>query len=525
MVSNKLAYDTAFHLFFARIIGENSHIVPAVYNNLYKNFPITYPYFCHWILSFIPGKFIYTVSRYFSSLCDTIILLCIYYFCQYLVDIFHVSPNTPTISCIVYIIHPSLARYTNGPRIAFFSPRVFAQLIFTLHIFSFFAYSISGNFVYIIFSSIMNIIGLLSSKFYMQVIASISIFMIIYDPSYALCILAPLLFGMIFKKIGMIKIITFSVQHSLYYKNFLQEAFLHPLHKNIKEYIVGFLKNKNAKEIIAYINGSRHPFNTLFFFFPEIVIAIIFIPLNPLPQFSILLIPLAATLLASILFEQKYFMFLGDGERYLQFSAPLSCIVSSIFVFSHSYAALYMYCFYGLCVHVYSLMRIKRVTKNYFGITDENKNFFVLLDSMPEGKIFPIGKIEWYLLLLTNKTIISAPTNLSENYISSDEYNLLKGNEPFPSSDFSAVIDYFQPRYIVGTTYEIDEYVNNYLKDKNDFYKHTKAILQNGTLIAFEVVTQELSICQKGYHLKLSTETLIDNTTGVYHENNAFNRN
>lgn len=74
---SRVGRDAHAHLLFARDIANNGHRIPDKPSKTVTEGIYAYPYLLHWILSFVPDRWLPTVDRYFSGLLDVLLSLLI----------------------------------------------------------------------------------------------------------------------------------------------------------------------------------------------------------------------------------------------------------------------------------------------------------------------------------------------------------------------------------------------------------------------------------------------------------------
>ncbi len=481
-----LASDTCLHLYMADEIYKHRYNIPKTYDRMFFNNIYDYPFLYHVLLAIFPPKYRTFIERFSPAFFDTITLIIIYFFSTMLETQYCLYDNFALCASVAFCFHPALLKFGNGPRIHYGSPRVLGQMLYVAHIFTAW-YGITTPSIIILLLSALFIIGItLTSKFCFQVLVFFAPFLAIFwTPLYLILLIVGIFFSIIFTKGHAFRIIHGSLRHSIYYYKYLQKPFVWPSNLSYKQYFSNVLSkfkglSKGDKTIVTYVYTSRNPLNVSVLLYPELVFTLIplsFSTQNSLPDFIIAIVFAGISLL--FLTELKPFMFLGDGERYMQYASPFLCILSSYYIFMHHTSALILFIFIGILFYIFGIINFVRECSTQYANTAENITLFKIINELPIGYILPIGSVHWLILLKTKHNLIVGGLNLSERILQKDDFKLLYENYPLPSSDITGISNRFNPQYILASRGQYESY-KKLIKDNElcELYEETTSSKQ-----------------------------------------------
>ena len=485
---NAIASDTAFHLHMAEEIRKNNFRIPRTHSRFFFKNRFDYPYLYHFLLALFPSVYRDYAERFSSVFFDAVLFWLIYYFTLLMFP--GTGDSIASYACLIFTFHPALLKFGNGPRIHYGSPRILGQIFYALHIIFVWLFfeqeSIFACFLSILCVSFI----ILSSKFSFQVLILLTpaISIIAYS-NYFLIPIFGILLSFLVTRGDSYLIISGSLKHSVYYFSNLQKNFIWPYHTSILAYVKNISKyihniSCETKKFIFYIYTNRNPINVLVFFYPELsVFSFSFLCLNnniPDLQVSILV----GAVICLFLTEAKQFMFLGDGERYVQYALPL-LLPSVANFFSHSPLIIFIFCLYGLCFYAIGLILFYKSAYSHFILSFENKNLFSHINSLPTGNILTIGPYQWIALYYTKHTLIIGGLNLDKSKLSREDFDLIYKNMPYPSEKLCSIISRFSVDYILTDKEHYNKYIKSFFNTEIDFLKHIEKKLETNQLLFF----------------------------------------
>lgn len=162
--------DAYAHMIYAREIREAGHRIPLYPSKAVTTGEYRYPFFMHWILSFLPDDTLKVVERYFSGLNDLlfagVILL--------LAPLGILSGFQAVIALLIFVSTPEFMRPDQAHCIGM-SGRKPGLLLTTLSLLSFVLWFDSGNLFLLVLSVLLGATVFLTSKFSLQAYTFISV--------------------------------------------------------------------------------------------------------------------------------------------------------------------------------------------------------------------------------------------------------------------------------------------------------------------------------------------------------------
>jgi len=323
--------DTFFHLQVAKEILDNNFRIPLNLKSYTLPHTHNYPPLFHFFLSLFGIKYIDVIERYINVFLDLFNVFLVYILSDLL---FKNDFQLAIYSTLFYLFSPVLFRTASGPRIFSGTPRVLGQTLFLLH-FLFFIACPNDKLVYVIFfilSSLFFSLLIITSKFALQVILFFTPVFIYLDYKYLLIFLSGLLLAMVLFPKLTISLLKLHIKHSIHYALVVQQNLLYPKFYSLKKYFfdLGYhvLRFWKIKKLLKFIWSNNHSLNYLlfiFFYFP--LIFIMFFKYDIVGNQSVLFTLTLYSLIVFILTKNKPFLFLGEGERYLEYALPFIIVL------------------------------------------------------------------------------------------------------------------------------------------------------------------------------------------------------
>jgi hypothetical protein len=166
----------------------------------------------------------------------------------------------------------------------------------------------------------------ITSKFGTQVMVFFLPAIGFINPRYFLLVLLSLMLSYICWRKLFIDVIAGQINHSIFYFKFLQKDFLWPTRIALITYIKRLgsqfkysVIKLNPMLVVNYIYGIRHPLNTIIFIFPfHLLFSYNYYDFHfENTQWSALIF---SSLVCFLFTSLKWFSFLGESERYLEYS-------------------------------------------------------------------------------------------------------------------------------------------------------------------------------------------------------------
>lgn len=357
-----LLSDTYYHLFVARKIRSNNFkhiktIEEFVIPNIQR-----YPYFFHFVLALFPFNLRMKFERISGAFFDSIYLLIFYKLATYVQKEFSYCDFEyfPEIVCLLFTFSPALLRTGDGPRAYNCNPRVFALLIYLLHIFSFFLYTHTQKIEYALSSIFFGGLIFITAIFAIQVTLFFSFFFVLfYSWWYFVFVAISFLFSILISGGWSIEIIRGSVRHLRNYY-LIQERVLEWYNSTLSSYlinaknkIINLIKVRDFKTFFNwwYIRDNfwLHLLITVFPAFLIFPLSYSYVGISRIDKF--LFVFSTAGFIYFLLTKYRKLQFLGSGERYLEYA-----FLPATFIFvKYTYNNNLLLCVYLLLVYSVSL--------------------------------------------------------------------------------------------------------------------------------------------------------------------------
>ena len=326
--------DHPYHIGLIRGIRNNNRKFVFSHPNMLGEDFYSYPQYLHWLLSFLPDSIILKRYQYIGALVNTICLS------TYLAFTAKVIPRLDLplsfevgflLAGLLYITTPFSWAIWNAKNTGI-SARGIGILLLMFYQFSITLYLESENFYCIITLFIIVYIILYTSQFALQYIIFSSFFYAVFtkDIFFVLIpIVAVLIFWAIHPRLSK-RFFLGQYWHKRNYSKFLAERFLFPVRYSIwRDFVYDFfvmIKRKGIRAV-SYIYHNSVFSITLAIPALTVLVAIIILhklPLSPFSFYIHIIIALALFFLTSF----RATRFLGEPERYVEFSIPFITLTS-----------------------------------------------------------------------------------------------------------------------------------------------------------------------------------------------------
>ena len=405
--------DTFFHLYMGEMIRMNNHKIPDKIPGVVLEHNYTYPYFYHWLLSFFQKEGRLAAEKMNGPFLDSVNTLIVYLFSQWAVLNFNITAPWyfSLLVALLFSLSPALLTVSGGPRAYSGSPRILGQTLYLLHITTYFYYSVTGNVVILCLSIICGSFILISSKFGVQVLLFFGIFFcLFYSSFYLLVVCISVIISGIFTRGRVFKVIEGHFRHSEYYLIFLksvgQAIGLKKDVMDLKIYLARFLgniKNLFKGKVIVFAKwmlSERYFLHFTIIAFPQLVFLGFCYDKFDIDNVLIgfLFLWIGASVVWFVLTSIGYLRFLGEGERYLEFSLAGSTFLPVLYLTTNNLQEWLV--FYGIYCLVIYLLNVFVFRERFFIQSKdyhEDDALFEKLNIMEKGVIIPFGN-EWQTL-------------------------------------------------------------------------------------------------------------------------------
>ena len=496
---NQLATDTYFHLHCARAIRANGMRLPEQLPRIAITHRYSYPFLYHYLLALVPNSGRRWFERCTGAFFDTLNGIIAYWFCLWLTtnsNEFQGLDSLPIWVTALFVFSPALLRLGSGPRAYNGSPRVMGQSLYLLHILgAFYAHS-TGHLGALVVSILAGAAVIVTAKFSNQVILWFGLFFsVAISWLYLPLVVTSFLLAQLCSRGRALWVIQGQVNHSKYYYKHLQKAFIFPNVRSTKQYI------SRVKEVFSSLNSRIDIGRILYWYYTESYIWHLF--LTVYPHFVIALIngyevrndPTLGFLFVWTIsgftgflltkFPALHLMFLGEGERYLEYALLPSIILSVVALLPANQPILYGWLIYSALSALFFI--VQYLVRNEDTHT-KNEALFEQLSQYPAGPMLPIGSFQWQALYRSSFPVVTYGTNIEEKYIPVRDYELLFSNYPFPSGDLKKVIEHFNIDYILTDRSRLEEYRREILEPEQNYDSMTELLCNSEFLQVYKVL-------------------------------------
>lgn len=479
---NSIASDTYFHLYRAQTIRDVGFRIAKKLPRVILPHENTYPFLYHYVLALFPDKHRMFAERLTGAFFDTISTLLVYLFSSWLVEHdrqFSEYSHLPLIVTICFAFSPAMLRIGSGPRAYNGSPRTMGQTLYLAHLFAAFIALESSSLVMAATSILSGALLIVTAKFAVQVLVFFGSFFIFFlSASYAAYLAMAFLFSILITRGAAITVLKGQVKHSINYVKHLQKIFLHPNVISFKDYILRCLKapyyvlSLQPVRALSWFFAENYPLHLLLFVFPQFL----FVPYKFSGYGSIgmgekaLLVWAVAGLFWFVLTKMRLLMFLGEGERYLEYSLFPSFFITVTFFWQHQ-VVLHFWIGYSLLSAIYYIYEYLRYYKannlRFHSIHNCLHNFIV----DKKAVVWPIGSHHFEALFHSKNSILTHGANIDGDLFNIDDFMLIYGNYPYPSKNWRDIINKYAVSYIYCDKIALDYYKNVILEDTEIFEK------------------------------------------------------
>lgn len=492
--TTSIAPDSYFHLFLKNTIADAQQ-TPANIDRILINNELNYPYGFHWFLSFIPKRFDLMVDKYTSAFLDTLYVLFTYLFCLYITE----SSLISLYSAIFISISSVFLRVSNGPRAYNLTPRVFGELLTLIYFIALLLYFHTQSIAFLAIASIIIPFIIISSKFSFQVILFFTIsFVFLGNIDLLLTLAVSLGVGFIIFRKSLFSILIAHYEHSIFYYKYNQQKYLWPNIISLKGYKNLFLKKLKSKEFTLWLYQENSLYHQLLFIHWPIFVILYFSLFSDLTSkfdneyFYLLL----CSFILSLLINFKPLLFLGEAERYVEYTLFIQAIVFSYICVEFNMEFLfYIFCLQSILGYFYYIKIFKRYNSHNGLLLEDIKKISHIVDTA-DNKVLPLGGIHWSLLYHSTKLKIVMVLQNNEKKYSYEKWYKILGNYPFPGVPIKELYEEIPFEYILIPQNKIkiyEERLNDPVFNTSDveiiyegeylnLYKLTRNTIENSTM-------------------------------------------
>jgi len=410
-------FDTYGHLYFAKKIREQKS---GPFNAI-KTDVVGSDYFYHhnliyWIYGIFGIPLLLRLHKFINPVLDSIFACIIYVFFRHI----GISENASLCSTLLYILMPfTFSRLSTGPRIGSLTPRLISEIIMNLIIILLFIKEDVQILLY--FGSIITFVFILitGSKFGTQVVCFMLIPIAFIVSEYLVLLLVGIafLFAVLISKGKFIFVLRNHFKHLVWYfkKNIKKNVAISS--RNDPKLIFHSIKKRQFKKLFMNL-VSLNSYTSLLIKFPLILVLGYFhldtsIYIEHVNNYMLFIAYLS--LIIYFIINIRYFLFLGEADRYISHVIICFLYMYSIFIdYNDSYFLTNVLLTFGIIFYcfeiIYFFLRDKDNTYEEF--SKKIINYIHKLDNSPTVAAYPYHAVGVFRLMLeTNcKTVFQFTT-------------------------------------------------------------------------------------------------------------------
>lgn len=487
-VPGAISFDTCFHLYFARHIRDNGYRAPD-FSLLNMPYPAYYPWAYHFLLAVFPEKARLFAERFSGAFFDLLLCIGVYLFAGI---VFSGNEDACLLSltcAFLFALSPALLRMGSGPRAYSGSPRVLGQLLYFAHVIMSYLALSTGSAWAAIGSLLAGACMAYTAKFANQVLIFFGIFLTLaWNPRYALLCIGSLVVALLLFRTSAYRVFKAQIEHSILYFTFLRHVFIGLAPRSLGAYL------KSVREHGLVKLRDRKPLNFAFWCldeqYPPHLLLVAYTPL----LFAFFAGPqglagsaypfLRALLMAAVFWfvatKTKLLLFLGEGERYLEYGIT-PVIILAVQALSGTFL-LWALCAYTLIMGLVCLIRVPRKLREMRDSAQKHKEAVEFLNDLPHGPVLVFGDSNYQALLWGNKPVIGGRTEKEFRILPKDRFKLLWANYPVPDRDFEKVLETFAPMYLYGQSWAFGHYRDKITDTPEIFDSRVEKLFDNGAV-------------------------------------------
>jgi len=490
--------DSYFHLYCASVIRQNRFSLPQRLPRVLLPNHYNYPFLYHLLLACFPLRARLWVERLTGAIFDSCSILIVYLFSSWLL---RSATNRelsalPLLVAALYAFSPALMRIGSGPRAYNGSPRPMGEVLYLLHITLAYYSLATRSLLALIVALLAGAALMITSKFANQVMVLFGAgFVVFVSRQYLFLWIACLLLAIAATKGHAWRAFVAQVKHSLFYARHLQAVFLFPHIRTIRAYIRTMLvvawRAVRRLEILAalrwYFSETYFP-HLLVTAYPQFLAVIFWLgrwsETGPVHRF--LVIWAVCGLLCFALTKYRHLLFLGEGERYLEFALFPSLFLAVEFILPGCPWVVVVSLGYFILASAFFLFEYVHL---YKGLSDDfprTEALFAALNGSPPGVVMPIGSLHYQTLYRSRLPVLTHGANMDETML--EEFRLVYGNYPYPSERFEEIVARYDASYIVTDRAHWQYFLNNVLKAVAPLAGRLEILGETSSLLCFKIL-------------------------------------
>ena len=468
-----ISSDGYFHLLMARAIRQEKHRIPPVIPRALASHRFTYPFLYHWLLSFVPERSIPVAERYSSAFVDALLVLGSYELsrriagqCMGVLQADEIAAWT----ALALAVSPALLRVSGGPRAYNGSPRPLGQLMFLAFMGGQILYDLEAEPIWLILSTLAIVPLSISSKFANQVVVITSIMLAVAGKFAILpsALAGYVLAGAVTRGAAW-RVLRGQLGHSLFYRKHVQREYL--AGRSLVHYVRSFLRScyislRRPWQLILWFFRESHPVHLIVSAFPHLLLLAYVLywsgtqsPIGNDDIASALLPWCLAALASTAIITLPWFLFLGEAERYLEYTLFPQMLLFVLVVFGTGRMQLLQgFVVYSLAAYVFFfVIYVKGFT--YWQSVWERFLPLVRKFDREGARLYSLGTLFWPLLYGTEQAqVLCLGVDNDERLLSHREWLSIAGNYPYPGTPIEELVKTYKVDYIASSRQAVQEY-------------------------------------------------------------------
>lgn len=499
-----LVSDTYFHLGTAADIRKNRMRVPDSLPYFVLPNKHRYPFLFHWLWALLPKSSWRFFERIAAALFDTLVMALVYALAAYVAGPSATLkyPGIPFIAAALYVTAPALLRTGDGPRAYNMSPRIAAMLVYLIHLGGAWHYTDTGSITALMVSLFSGAMLYIFAIFSVQVLFLFMIpLAVCWWPLYPVLVLAAFVVSVLISFGRSPGIFIANRKHSVFYAR-VQREILYPRYKTVVRYFTEVLHKtwglvrhrqwRNFRDWYFFEPHYLHLLLTVFPFIPLILFMGYRNGIHPVDTINGFLLLVTATgTLVFLLTKHKPFLFLGSGERYLEYVLVPAFVLLAVLAawYDAVRIGVYVWLGYSVIVYVYHAWNFVRTHKSLDAEQDELRSLFDQFARFPEGNILPMNANHSKMIhyFAPDRKILVYQTMRDEARLPEAEFKRIYGNGyNYPAPELQYVLDQYAIRYIIGSRREIERYAQQIYKGAVPFDRLFVPVCETVSYIVLE---------------------------------------
>jgi hypothetical protein len=491
--------DTYFHLFCARVIREAGFCLPTRLPRILLAHEHTYPFLYHYLLALLPLRQRLWAERCSGALFDTAALAVILAFMAWLTgrDGATLDPRVPLVVAALFAFSPALLRIGSGPRAYSGNPRPVGQFFYLVHILSAYYAFFTASMPALAVSVLAAAAAIVTAKFSTQVLFFFApFFAVLVTPWYLALPVLAVVAAILLSGGRAWGVLKGHYRHSEFYLKHLQRIFIHPVARSLRDYGGSVraqagqaLRRRSIGDALTWYFTEAHPLHLLLTVYtPFLVLPFVAAGAASSGADRFMLAWCLAAAAWFVVTKTRTLMFLGEGERYLEYATFPSLFLAVSFLWSRHPGWVYAFLAYSVVAAAFYLLHFHRQHAISEAGHEDSERAFDALNAMRPGVILPVGSVHWQALYRSNFPVLTIGVNLDETLLRPDEFMLVYGRYPYPSADFAGILSRYGVRYIVSDGPHLRHYVENILDSRQSFYDRVRALFDSPRLVVYEVI-------------------------------------